>query len=72
MDSGPQAIARDNTNETWKRQSLAAGFFDHLLRNRESYDEKWEYVRNNPPRAGLVKFRDDWPYQGEIASIDRV
>jgi REP element-mobilizing transposase RayT len=21
------------------------GFFDHLMRNRESYAEKWEYVR---------------------------
>ena len=47
------------------------GFFDHLLRNSESYDEKWEYVRNNPLRAGLANSRDDWPYQGEIVSIDR-
>jgi putative transposase len=47
------------------------GFFDHLLRNDESYAQKWEYVRENPVRAGLVKFAEDWPYQGEIVRIDR-
>ena len=29
-------------------------FFDHLLRSEESYDQKWEYVFNNPVHAGLV------------------
>lgn len=24
------------------------GFFDHVIRSQESYDEKWLYVRNNP------------------------
>jgi REP element-mobilizing transposase RayT len=47
------------------------GFFDHVLRSNESYSEKWEYVRNNPVRHGLVRVSDDWPYQGEIARIDR-
>ncbi len=27
------------------------GFFDHLLRSREGYAQKWEYVRMNPVRA---------------------
>jgi REP element-mobilizing transposase RayT len=48
------------------------GFFDHLIRNDESYGEKWNYVRENPVRAGLVTNADDWPYQGEIVYIDRV
>jgi putative transposase len=48
------------------------GFFDHLLRNEESYDEKWNYVCQNPVRAGLVEVVDDWPYAGEIVYIDRV
>jgi REP-associated tyrosine transposase len=47
------------------------GFFDHILRSDESYAEKWNYVRDNPVRAGLVKGADDWPYQGEIVVIDR-
>ena len=24
------------------------GFFDHLLRSSESYDQKWDYVRGIP------------------------
>lgn len=47
------------------------GFFDHVLRNDESDVEKWNYVRENPVRADLVKIADDWPYQGEIIYIDR-
>jgi putative transposase len=42
------------------------GFFDHVLRSEESYEEKWQYVRQNPVRAGLVQSAEDWPYQGEI------
>ena len=45
------------------------GFFDHLIRHSESYAEKWEYVRQNPVRAGLVKHPDEWPWQGEIIRL---
>ena len=48
------------------------GFFDHILRNTESYFEKWNYVRHNPVRAGLVAEPDLWPFQGEMVRIDRV
>lgn len=41
-------------------------FFDHVMRSRESYEQKWLYVRDNPVRAGLVGNWSDWPYQGEI------
>jgi len=51
----------------WQR-----GFFDHVIRNEESYAQKWNYVRDNPVRAGLVTNADDWPYTGEIITIDRV
>jgi putative transposase len=55
-----------------QRKSLwQPGFFDHVLRNDESYAQKWEYVRENPVRAGLVAQWHEWPYQGEIALIDR-
>jgi putative transposase len=47
------------------------GFFDHILRSDESYAEKWNYVRDNPVRAGLVESAEHWPYQGEIVIIDR-
>ena len=45
------------------------GSFDHVLRSAESYSQKWEYVRMNPVRAGLVERPEDWPYQGEITWI---
>jgi len=47
------------------------GFFDHILRSDESYGAKWNYVRQNPVRGGLVKSAGDWSYQGEIVFIDR-
>jgi serpin B len=47
------------------------GFHDHLLRSDESYAAKWDYVFQNPVRAGLVSHAEDWPYAGEIAWIDR-
>jgi REP element-mobilizing transposase RayT len=46
-----------------------AEFFDHLMRSTESYAQKWEYVRFNPVRSGLVAEADDWPHQGEIHSL---
>jgi putative transposase len=46
------------------------GFFDHLIRHRESYSAKWEYVRQNPARAGLVLAAEQWPWQGEIVRIE--
>jgi putative transposase len=27
-------------------------FFDHVLRSSESYSQKWDYVKENPVRAG--------------------
>jgi REP element-mobilizing transposase RayT len=45
-------------------------FFDHLLRSEESYAEKWEYVRRNPVRAGLVAEAGDWPYQGSVSDLE--
>ena len=47
------------------------GFFDHILRNDESYAEKWNYVRDNPVRAGLVELAENWPYHGEVVVIAR-
>jgi putative transposase len=43
--------------------------FHHRLRGHESYTEKWDYVRTNPVRAGLVKHPDDWPYQAVLNEL---
>ena len=44
-------------------------YFDRFLRTSESYAQKWEYVRNNPVRAGLVSDADAWPYKGRIFDL---
>ncbi len=52
----------------WMRQELGAkwrwqgGSFDRLLRSDESAEEKWQYIRENPVRAGLVANWKEWPY----------
>ena len=38
--------------------------WDTQLRQGGHYGEKWEYVRQNPVRKGLVANADDWPHQG--------
>ena len=54
-----QALTKAANLSRAKRQVWQEGFFDHLLRNDESYVQKWEYVRENPMRAGLVKVAED-------------
>ena len=44
-------------------------FFDHLLRSHESYAQKWDYVRENPVRAGLMKDAGQWAYQGSLTDL---
>jgi REP element-mobilizing transposase RayT len=46
------------------------GFFDHVLRSGDSYSTKWNYVRENPVRAGLAIDWEQWPYLGEIFDLE--
>ena len=50
-------IAAKTANIDWQRS-----FFDHRLRHDESETEKFEYIRQNPVRAGLIGPNEDWPY----------
>ncbi|MBI4325852.1 MAG: hypothetical protein HY674_11385 [Chloroflexi bacterium] len=60
----------------WKRQfrrihqdpacRFQADAFHYRLRRDENYIEKWNYVRENPLRKGLVQHPEDWPYQGML------
>lgn len=45
------------------------GFFDHVMRSKDSYEEKWNYVAANPVRAGLAASPETWPYQGTIHEV---
>ncbi len=47
----------------WQQQ-----FWDTRIREGKG-QEKWEYIANNPVRAGLVLSAGDWPYQGELNPI---
>jgi REP element-mobilizing transposase RayT len=66
-----QALAKAAHLSRGKGQIWEEGFFDHVLRSDESYPQKWNYVRENPVRAELVKSAADWAYQEEIVCIDR-
>jgi len=61
MESGCRAGAPPATGKSvsWEWQP---GSFDRLLRTEESAQAKWEYMRANPVRAGLVRQWTDWPY----------
>jgi hypothetical protein len=52
------------TAPIWQRE-----FFDHLLRSEESYDQKWDYVRENPVQARLTQSADEGPWAGEIDQL---
>jgi len=67
-----QTLAKAAHRSRSDGQIWQEGFFDHLLRNDESMGQKWNYIRENALRAGLVNRAEDWPYQGEIVPIDRV
>ncbi len=44
-------------------------YFDHLLRSAESYSAKWDYVFQNPVRAGLAATSEAWTHSGEITPL---
>jgi len=54
-------VAQSMDCQIWQKN-----FWDTQLRRHESYAQKWEYVRNNPMRAGLVQKADEWEFQGEM------
>ena len=56
----------------WKRYATRKtglhwqkNFFDHRLRNDESLEQKAQYIRENPVRAGLCTTLDQWPWWTE-------
>ena len=64
-----QDVGMKEAIECWKRYTATHAdirwqrdFFDHRLRRDENFEEKADYIRQNPVRAGLVKKAEDWPY----------
>lgn len=64
--ASPATTAARDTKALWQ-----AEFFDHLIRSDESYDEKWNYVRDNPVRTEFVAKVEDWPFSGELNVLRR-
>jgi len=65
---------KNSLSKLLREQNVAAlhwqkGFFDHVMRSADSYSEKWDYVRANPVRAGLVATPEAWPYHGTIHDL---
>src|SRR4029453_16029983 len=48
-----------------------AGGFDRLLRTSESIHEKWNYIRENPVRAGLVAQWKHWPHERGFSADEK-
>ena len=56
---------RPNEHPIWQRD-----FWDTQLRRNENYEEKWNYVLENPVRAGLATKSEDWLYHGELNILE--
>lgn len=44
-------------------------YFDRFLRSADVYSQKWDYVRDNPVRAGLFSGSSEWPWQGCLTDL---
>jgi len=78
-----EGVALARWTQTWKSLSarrITSGlgvpapiwqpdYFDRFLRTADSYSSKWDYVRENPVRAGLVPRAEDWPHRGDLGDL---
>ena len=48
----------------WQRD-----FFDHRIRNNAEFQEKQQYIYNNPIKAGLISDQEVWPYVWDINGL---
>jgi putative transposase len=56
--------ASQTTPPVWQ-----ADYFDHFVRSADAYQQKWDYVQNNPVRKDLCLRPEDWPYQGTLHDL---
>jgi len=70
MDRVLEKSCDTRIDEPLAGSNLAARIWDRQLRRAESYEEKWQYVKNNPVRHGYVSRVEDWPYQGELNVLE--
>jgi|GEM_PF-706082 len=59
---------------TWWRESgdgthlWQDGYFDHRIRGAKGFEEKCQYVLQNPVRSGLVARPEEHPWSGSLAA----
>jgi putative transposase len=63
-DVSLSALIRDYKRATARISGIRwqRNFFDHRLGHNESATQKYDYIRQNPVRAGLIRQESDWPY----------
>ena len=59
-------ITRLACQQGFEGKVLQRGFYDHVVRSRESLCDVGQYILNNPVRRGLVDRYEDYPYCGMI------
>ena len=64
VSSRQLAAALNITTPIWQPE-----YFDRYLRSRENYGQKWNYVKQNALRAGLIKEDEEWLYSGSILDL---
>ena len=57
-----------NMDETLKRR-FQEDCWDTQMRDRDHYEEKLSYVRQNPVRKELVGAWQTWPYRGHVNEL---
>ena len=75
-----KSIVYENWVRYWKSQFTKShknsvhpwqtDHWDRRMRSKENYESKWQYVRQNPIRAGLTNNEDQWPFQGELHRLE--
>ncbi len=52
-----------------KNLRMQSDNWDTRMRCESQYEEKWQYVRQNPVRAGLVENADHWEFSGVVYDL---
>ena len=52
-----------------KGQFWQHGHYDHMIRDDDDYNYQFNYIKNNPVKAGLVKYWEEWKYFVDQSSL---
>ena len=65
IGEGMSALVKSWKRFTAKQNGIQwqRNYFDHRIRNEDSFHQKWDYIINNPVSAGLTNDPDNWPHK---------